>query len=200
MKFFAPALLIGITVVFLAGNFFTGAKNQLASLITLGPLAESSLVRQNGRQAVVAQIYSTFPFNHKHLLTLNAGSEDGVEVGAPVTLEGNILLGQIIEVSARQSVARTIFDKEWSLSARIGVNYADALLVGGQNPRLTLIDKSDPVLEGETIFSAQKDFPYGLKIGTVKAVRDLVAHSFKEAEIELPYSIKTLREVAVLVK
>ncbi len=159
MKIFAPLLLIGITVVFLASNFFTGTKDQLAALITLEPLVKSSLVRQNGRQAVVAQIYSTFPFNHKNLLTLNAGSDDGVVVGAPVTLDGNILLGQIVEVSSGQSVARTIFDREWSLSARIGSNYVDALLIGGQNPRLTLIDKDDEILEVEIIFSAQKDFP-----------------------------------------
>lgn len=196
----APLLLIGITVVFLTGNFFTGTKNKLAAVVSLQSLDQPTIVRQNGRRVLIAQIYSTFPFNYKHLIALNAGAEDGVTVGLPVSTDGNILLGQIIEVSDRQAIARTIFDKDWSLSVRIGDQKADALLIGGQNPKLTLIDKNDQILEGEQIFSAQKDFPYGMKIGTIQRVQDLVAHSFKEADIALNYNLKNLREAAIIIK
>lgn len=199
-KYISAIILLGITAFFLVNNFLTSTKNNLVALVNLRPLARPELVKQGGRSAVVAEVYSSFPFNYKHLLAVNAGSASGVAVGMPVTLEGNILIGQVIEVSDDQSLVRTIFDKDWSLPVRIGVAERDALLVGGQNPKLTLIDRKVEINEGDAVVSAKKDLPYGLKIGEISAVRDLITTSFKEADLIFPYDPKDLRKVAILIK
>lgn len=199
-KYVSALILLGITAFFLVNNFFTASKNSLASLVSLQPLSKPELVKQGTRSGLSASVYSSFPLNHKHLIAINAGATDGVRVGMPVTLEGNILVGQIIEVSDSQSLVRTIFDKDWSLPARIGTAQHDALLVGGQDPKLTLIDKDQQINVGDVVVSAKKDFPYGLKVGEVAEVRDLVAHSFKEASLLFPYNFKDLRKVVVLLK
>lgn len=199
-KFISAIILIGITVFFLLNNLFSGTKNNLVELINLRPLAKPEIIQQGKRSVLVAKVYSTFPFNNKNLIAINAGSIDGVAIGMPVSLEGNILIGQIIEVSERQSIVRTIFDKDWSIPVRVGVAQYDALLVGSQNPRLTLIDKTNNVSIGDQVISAKRDLPYGMKVGEVSQVNDLVASSFKEASLVLPYDPKDLREVAIFIK
>ena len=86
------------------------------------------------------------------------------------------------------------------MPVRVGPSLRDALLIGGQNPRLTLIDKNDLVQKGDQVISAKKEFPYGISIGEVGEVNNLVAHSFQEAELVLPYTMRDLREVAVILK
>ncbi|MDP1719216.1 MAG: rod shape-determining protein MreC [bacterium] len=199
-RYISALILLGITAFFLVNNLFSGVKNNLVSLISLRPLTEPELIKQGTRSVLVAKVYSTFPFNNKNLLAVNAGTADGVSVGMPVSLEGNILLGQIIEVSEKQSIIRTIFDKDWSLPVRVGAGQYDALLVGSQNPRLTLIDKTNEINVGDVVISAKKDFPYGLKVGEISKVNELLASSFKEADLVFPYNPKDLREVAIFVK
>ncbi|TSC82997.1 MAG: Uncharacterized protein G01um101419_350 [Parcubacteria group bacterium Gr01-1014_19] len=200
MKYFAALALLGITALFLANDFFTAGKNKLAAMVNLHPLTEPQIIQQGKRSVLMAQVYSTFPFNHKHLLAINAGAEQGVVVGMPVTTEGNLLLGQIVEVSNQQALVQTIFDNDWTLPVRVGPTLRDALLVGGQNPRLTLIDKNDVVQKGDIVISARKEFPYGMSVGEVGEVNNLVAHSFQEAELVFPYTMRDLREVAVILK
>ncbi len=200
MKYLSAIALLGITAVFLANDFLTAGKNELVSIVNLRPFEEPQLARQGSRSVLLAQIYSTFPFNHKHLLAINAGAEQGLAVGMPVTADGNSLVGRIIEVSERQSLVQTIFDGNWTLPVRVGPSLHDALLVGGQSPRLTLLDKKDVVQVGDKVISAKKEFPYGMSIGEVSAVNNLVAQSFQEAELSLPYTIRGLREVAVILQ
>ncbi len=199
-KYISALILLGITAFFLVNNFFTSGKNNLVALVSLRPLAKAELVKQGSRSALMAEVYSSYPFNYKHLLAVNAGSADGVAAGMPVTLEGNILIGQIIEVSESQSLVRTIFDKDWSLPVRIGPTERDALMVGGQNPKLTLIDKKAEINAGDAVVSAKKDLPYGLKLGEIAVVRELASSSFKEADLVFPYNPKDLRKVAILIK
>lgn len=200
MKYLWLLSLILILGLSLFNNFLVSPKAQLASLIKLEPISRPVIVKQDGREVLVAQIYSTYPFNHRNLLTINAGTEDGVAAGMPITADGNFLLGQVVEVSEKTSVARTIFDQDFSFSVRLGTNKTDALLAGGQTPKLTLLEKAAEIQEGDPVYSAGTGIPYGLKIGLVGAIKNLSAGSFKEAELQLPYQINNLREVAILIR
>lgn len=200
MKYFSALALLAITAIFLANDVFTSGKSNLAEIINLRPLSDPQVVQQGRRSVLIAPVYSTFPFNQKHLLAINAGASDGLSPGMAVTVDGNYLIGRILEVSEKQSLVQTIFDSDWTLPVRVGAMSYDALLVGGQNPRLTLIDKNDLLQTGDPVFSAQKEFPYGLPVGEVGVVNNLVARSFQEAELTLSYTIRSLREVAVILK
>ncbi len=148
----------------------------------------------------MAKIYSTYPFNLRNLLTINAGAKNGVRVGMPATIDGKLLLGRVIEVLEDKSIIQTIFDRDFSLPVRAGEKEINALLVGGQIPRLSLIDKSSNIEEGNGVFSAGQDFPYGMAIGAVGAISGSFANSLLEADLEVPYRISDLREAAILIK
>ncbi|KKU93724.1 MAG: hypothetical protein UY24_C0020G0006 [Parcubacteria group bacterium GW2011_GWA1_48_11b] len=197
-KYLWILITVGLVGSVFFGNFLTAAKNRLAAVISLAPFEKPQTITQNGRQVVVAKIYSTFPYNYRNLISLNAGLTSGVKSGTPVTVDGNILLGKVIETATDYSVVQTIFDKDFSLSVRVGSRQIEALLVGAQEPRLTLIDKTADIRENDAIYSASADFPYGMKIGSVAEIRDSAASSFKEASLRLDYQFNELKDVALL--
>lgn len=193
-------LLLGIFAISFLTNVLFIPKTSLVSLIQLEPLNQPTPMEQNGREVLVAKIYSSYPFNTRNLLTVNAGAKNGVAEGMPVSADGNFLLGGVFEVLENISIVRTIFDKDFSLSVRVGQKEANALLAGGQTPRLTLLEKSADIQSGDLVYSATRGFPYGMKIGEVGQVIVSPPGAFKEAELLLPYQINDLREVAILLK
>lgn len=155
-------------------------------------------VAVDNRRYVVAKIYSTYPFNNRGLLTINAGAKAGVKKSAPVMVGGSIFLGQVVEVFEAYSLVRTIFDSGWQLPVKAGAEANDALLIGGREPRLSLIFKNENLEQGQPVYTAGKDFPYGLKIGTIEEIRDDVGSAFREANISLSYAVGSLNDVYVL--
>lgn len=146
-----------------------------------------------------AQVFSAYPFNNKNLLSINVGAERGVKESMPVTIGGHILVGQIDQVFKNYSLVRTIFSPDWEISVRIGEKKIPALLLGGPELKLTMIVNDKPIFDGQVIFAAKQDLPYGLKIGEVVNVQnDTETGVFKEARVKLDYDPNDLTELSLL--
>lgn len=152
----------------------------------------------NGYLTKAALIYSSYPFNHRSLLTINQGAASDLKPLMPVITKEGILVGQIAEVFPTYSLVRTIFDPGWELAVRVDRNSTDALLVGGAVPTLTLIEKKQSAEVGDLIYSAGRNFPYGLAIGTLQRLTFGDSDLFKRAELKTPYELSALREVRVI--
>ena len=148
---------------------------------------------------IEAKVFSSYPFNNKNLISINFGLERGIKELMPVTLGGHILIGQVIKVFKNYSLVRTIFSPDWEIPVRIGDKKIPALLVGGPELKLTMIVNDKPIFDGQVIFLAKKDLPYGLKIGEVVNVQnDSVTGVFQRASVKVDYDINDLTEVSVL--
>ncbi|MEK7163031.1 MAG: rod shape-determining protein MreC, partial [Patescibacteria group bacterium] len=95
------------------------------------------------------KVFSTYPFNIKNQISINAGEKQGIKISAPVILGKDILVGQVIEVFENYSVVKTIFDPNWQLPVRIGKDEINGLFQGGGEPKINLIDKEKPVQAGD---------------------------------------------------
>ncbi len=144
-----------------------------------------------------AKIFSTYPFNFKNQLIVDAGEQQGVKKSAAATVGENILLGQIVEVFKNTGVVRTIFDPNWQLSVRIGKDEINGLFQGGNEPKITLIEK--PVNVGDAVYSAGSEFPYALEIGEISEIKESAGGIFKEAAIRMPYNVNDLREANIII-
>ena len=168
----------------------------------LGQLAEiknsPSYTPAGGKTYIYARIYSSYPFNNADKLLINAGSEQGVVLGAPVLVKPGIFLGEIVKVNKDSSEVRTLYDAGFEMPVKIGDGKIDSLLVGGHDVKLTLISKKKSAQSGQIILTAAKQYPYGLMIGTTADVRDASDNLFQEASLSAPYSISELNEVYVL--
>jgi len=154
--------------------------------------------------AVAAFVYSCYPFNFKNEFTITAGKDRGIVAGRAVIALGirsgtkPVILGKVIAVYDTSSLVRTVFDPSFQISVRIGSGAADALFVGGPEPRLTLIPKKADVKDGDIIYSASDGLPYGLPLGNVATI-DLAANKiFKESNIVFPYDMNSIVMVGVL--
>ncbi len=147
-----------------------------------------------------AKIFSLYPFNIKNRIYINLGKNDGIALGDPVVFSKTTLIGQISAVYDNSSEVITIFDPSYSLPVKIGKNGIDGLLNGGVSPQVGLIDKTKQVSAGDSIYSASKDLPYGLAIGSVKSVGEDSTGAFFNAQIDLSYALSDINDVYVIKK
>lgn len=189
MKYYQLATIFLLLLVLLLGRFFISPA---LIVHNVWPTAFSD------SQWPKAKIYSTYPFNNRAEIVIGAGINDGVKEAMGVMVDGDFLLGQIVKVYENYSVVRTIFDPTWRLSVRIGPREVDALLEGGFVPHLTMIAKDAPIAEGQVVYSASKDFKYGLPLGKIHNITDSSTAVFLEGELETPYSLNQVREVIVI--
>lgn len=148
---------------------------------------------------LAVKVFSSYPFNNKNLLSINKGREQGVVEGMPVAVGDQIIVGQVSQAFKNYSLVRTIFSPDWEIPVRIGEKKVPALLIGGPELRLTMIVNDKPIFDGQTIFAAKNNLPYGLKIGEVANVtNDSATGVFKEAGVKLDYDFNDLTDLSVL--
>lgn len=145
-----------------------------------------------------ALVHSSYPFNTRKDITINRGSDDGMVVGMPVIAGEQVLLGRLTEVLPQYSVVRTVFDTQWELPVRIGIDGAQGLFVGGQTPEITMVDKEAVLISGSMVYSTSKDFPYGFVFGEINTITEAQSDFFKRATVAVPYNINDLKEVFVI--
>ncbi len=171
-------------------------KTELAKLRSLKPAAP----RQEN--LLPASVYSNYPFNFKNELLVNIGGENGVKIGQPVFIYSassgyKILVGKVEEVLRNNSLVETIFDSRFQMSARVGESGVNSLLKGGNTPFLSLMPKDSKVAEGDAVYSASRDFPFGLTIGKVKNLRLSSDGFFMEADLDTTYNVNDLITVFI---
>jgi len=214
-KWLLTLLIIALAYIVFSGEFFIEARGAIFSSMQdrLAHKNELSYIREKNQQLEIevlnlreghllvdnkkginAKVFSVYPFADRSKIIVNAGKEQGVEIGSAVT-SGNILVGRVIETARRTSVVQTVFDSRFQIPARIGEAEIDALYTGGMRPKLRIIDTNDPPQYGEIVVSASPELPYGLGIGKILYVSEGV---MKEAVIEPFLEIKKIRNVFII--
>jgi len=162
--------------------------------------AELSQLRQETGIAppnfLKAKIYAHYPFNDKSLFSINIGANDGVKAGMVATSKGSLLMGRVEQVFANYSLVKTIFTPDWQIPIRIGNSGVEGLFNGATNPRITMIAKDREIEQGDVVYVANKNFPYGLKIGEVGEIeRGTASDVFQEVAVILPHKSSDLTEL-----
>ena len=139
-----------------------------------------------GGKGLPAFVYSRYPFGERNTLVIDKGRLSGVESGQAATLH-NVLVGRVREVSPRSATVETLFDPKFKLAVRVGPDGVDALLVGGNEPKVTLMAKDANIDAGDIVISAEKELSYGIAIGTIAEIMISSDNLFKEATLEVPY-------------
>ncbi|OGY65823.1 MAG: hypothetical protein A3A04_00425 [Candidatus Harrisonbacteria bacterium RIFCSPLOWO2_01_FULL_40_28] len=148
-----------------------------------------------------AEVYSRYPFISNNYLAIDKGESDVVPLHAPVVFHESLIIGTIQKIFENSSRVRTIFDPGWQFAVRVGTSAskdAQALFVGGNEPKIVYIEKSLEVRPGDGVYTATTEFPMGLKIGDIEEVKDSEDRAFHEATLKIPYNINTLSRVFVI--
>lgn len=151
------------------------------------------------REYLSAVVYSRYPWIQKNELVVGVGVRENVKEGDAVLFaeDKEWLIGKIKGVFGDASVVQTIFDNEWQSAVRVGVSGAEALLLGGSVPMLTLIDKGAALEPGDVVISVSPEFPHALPIGTVRTISLSRDKLFQEATLSVPYAPQRIQAVLV---
>ncbi len=154
-----------------------------------------------------ASVYSQYPFNFKNEFLISAGKSLGVAPGQAVgipsrsreygeSLSEAVFLGKIDRVFEKSSAFYTTFDSRLELAVRVGKKGVEALLRGGNQPKLVFIAK-DAVHSGEIVYLASHPYPYGLAVGEIEKVTRAADGLFDEATLRVSYDLNSLTSVLV---
>lgn len=161
-------------------------------------LQNKLLIQQDEPEAAkLANVYSSYPFNQRSEITIDMGRNDGVSVGAAVTYGETVFIGSIIEAREAVSTVRTIFDPSFEIPVRVGDAEINGLFHGGNTVYVDLLPRDAEIKVGDTVITACSSIPYGMEIGRVSEIVEVVGEPFKKAFIEPPIRLGELRDVQV---
>lgn len=153
--------------------------------------------------AIAASVYVRYPFNFKGEIMIDKGSADGISPGMPAVLgaidSGRLaLVGRVFEVKEHWATIQTLHDTRFQMGARIGSRGIEALVAGGNQPRLTFIEKNAEVSPGDAVYAAAAGTPYGLAFGEVREVVLASGGLLQETLLRLPYDLGQVRKLFIL--
>lgn len=145
-----------------------------------------------------AETFSRYPWNDRFSLIVNAGANNGIKSGMPVLAAKNILIGFVKTAKFKTSEVATIFSPDWKTVVRIGESGVEAVLIGGREPRLELIQKQGVAANGDLVLNASPELPLNLLIGEVDALEKSKTSSFEKAKLKIAYDRDDLKKVIIV--
>ena len=151
---------------------------------------------------VPAMVTTNSTSNLYNSITLNVGSKHGVAEGMGVVVS-NGLVGMIVMTNEHYSLAKSLLNVDWRISAKLATNGAfGSMYWDGKDYRkllLTEIPQHTSVNVGDTIVSSGYSaiFPPDIPIGTV-ASYEVKRGNFYEITVDLFLDFKQLYHVKVV--
>lgn len=150
----------------------------------------------------IAQVIAVSPSPLLARLTLNLGQNAGVRVRMPVTVPGG-LVGQISDVSGRESTVVSLVDPESSVGVTLQGNRGGRGLARGVPPDRLRADfsRSVPIKVGDVLVtnSLAGVYPVGIRVGTVEKVLPLGPNDLNRTVIVKPaVDVGVVEDVTIL--
>jgi rod shape-determining protein MreC len=150
---------------------------------------------------VMARVITRGPSNYLNSLTIDLGSEHGIEPGMPVVTERG-LVGRISEVGPRTARVLLITDPSSGVQALVQRSREVGVVNGqaGELPVMDYIPQDGDVTEGDLIITSGLggNFPKNLVIGQVVEVRKKDYEMFQQARLRPTVNFDRLEFVLVI--
>lgn len=138
------------------------------------------------------------------IIILNSGSSQGVNKGNPVTTENGLLVGRIIEVNEKTSIARLITHNQSRFEASIlNKDQSIGVVEGGYggNLRMQFVPRSEKIAINDQIITSgfEEHIPRGLVIGRVVEVENEAYQGFQKITLVPSTNITKTTLVNILI-
>lgn len=185
-------------------NFYRGEYFKLKSVDEENEFLRQALNIEGGtsRSLVLADVITFDPLRSSDFLTINKGSRDGIKTGQPVILTGEILVGQVYDVSEETSRILLITSEDSSVPSTLERSLSNAIAKGSASDALVLelVLKNVELQPGEIVLTSGLggEMPKNLLVGEISKILSEEAASFKEAVVRPFFSSKDLRQVFII--
>ena len=137
----------------------------------------------------------------RNYLTLNVGSNDGVNINMPVISEKG-LVGKVISVSDNYCIAEILKSKNFKASVIIERSRVPGILNwnGGENLIISEVAKNLDIKVGDIVKTSEYSsiFPDNIEVGTVVAVSYDTGNLFQKVEVKSYVDFSTIEETFIL--
>jgi len=137
----------------------------------------------------------------RNYLTLNVGSNDGVNINMPVISEKG-LVGKVISVSDNYCIAEILKSKNFKASVIIERSRVPGILNwnGGDNLIISEVAKNLDIKVGDIVKTSEYSsiFPDNIEVGTVVAVSYDTGNLFQKVEVKSYVDFSTIEETFIL--
>lgn len=133
------------------------------------------------------------------VVTINQGSNRGIQVGMVVVSTKGTLMGKVTRVTGTSAFVRLITDTQSKVSAEIVATGADGTVKGTPNRGLAFDLAQGDIQVGDEIVTAGLGggYPRGLPIGRVSAVSGTSQDLYKKVTVEPGVRVGTAENVLV---
>ena len=159
-------------------------------------------------QTVAAEVISRRTTDQERAISLDRGSDVGLEVGDPVIGAGGALIGQVVEVGSNYARVLLISDTRVNVAGLIESSRAIGLISGklGQPLEMVNIPAAVTVNFNESVVTAgielaegiRSPYPKGLLIGTIRSVSRSPDQLFQTALVTPVADLDHLEYVLVI--
>lgn len=150
---------------------------------------------------VIGRVIGRDPSSFLSYLTIDLGSEHGIERGMPVVTDKG-LVGRIVEVGFSSSKVLLIVDARSSVNALIQSSRASGVVEGvlGGGLVMRYIPQDQSVSVGDVVLTSGLggNFPKALVIGQVVAVHQQDIEMFQQAQVRPTVDLNRLERVLVI--
>ncbi len=179
-------------------NEIEDENRRLRELLEMSPREEWETA--TGR--VIQRVFTTTPQSPFLTVTLDVGSDRGVDVGQSV-VQGESLVGKIIDVGSDFSRVLLLLDPSCRLAGKTQRTGEQGILQGdGQGGFiLKYVDLSADLKKGDQVVSAsgEGNYPSGIDVGTIVNIERSAIDLFQTAQIRPSARYSSLGELFVLV-
>jgi rod shape-determining protein MreC len=159
-----------------------------------------------GREACGAfpcgEVIGVDPNPYLDYITINVGSQHGVNIGDPVVGAGAGLVGRVAEVGPRTSKAQLLTDADSGVAVLLQTSRVTGLVVGQPDGtlRMKYIPQDEEIETGDIVLTSGLGgvMPKGLVVGQVATVEGMDYELHKEAVVEPAIDFKRLEIVLVI--
>ena len=161
-----------------------------------------TLKQQSQLSLMAVEVLTLDPTGFSQTVTLDKGQDSGVAVGMPVVVAPGILVAKITKVYPTSSEATLVTDPDVAVNAEVVDSGAKGLIRGehGLTLALDLLTQNDLIKTGDQVITSglSGDFPRGLLIGSIAAVRSQNTDLFQKAYVSSAADLRNLRFVYVV--
>lgn len=133
---------------------------------------------------------------------LSKGTQDGLTLGAPLVVQGSVLIGFITDLREQTAVAQLLLAPGTTLAVQVEPAGATGLVRGHYYTSLllTTVPRDIVLKEQQAVVTEAKPnvLPFGLVIGTIARIQSSDNAVYQEARLALPYEVDQLRAANIL--
>jgi len=185
------------------GKDIIDAKNKILEEENIELKKQVNFIKRTAYKTLTVSVVGRNADSIEKTAIVNAGQNQGVKVGLPVTVGDGVLVGHITKVEDELSVVRLLNDNQSKILATL-LNKDRSLGVVeagfGTSIRMGFIPRNEVVMIGDQIVTSgqEVEIPKGLLIGKVISIENEAYQPFQQAILEPAVNLEKLVDVTII--